>query len=467
MEEKSPVNRQRYMYCRVMQKSGYCALALFLCISALSAETQSPEKGWTLEQSLRRALETSPDVHEALADEQIAVSQLARAKAGQLPTAKFTGIFTLITNAEGNAITGDVDHNSFGPYSKGVLEIVQPLYTFGLLRNEIRAARQGVASREAATQQARHAVIVAIKELHYNLALSHEIKSLLGESRDGFASAMETVEERLDAQEGNITEQDLLRLRIGLASVTKEIFTLDKAIAVTREALKRQLGLPPEASFTLANTNLVPVDLKLQALDVYLQQVGQHRPELAQLRAGLAARKARVEAARGAYYPSVFLAGGFEYSVATNREDQDNPFVTDFNFFRGPGLAVGLRWQLDFWQTRTQVAERVAELVKVETQQDSAETGIALDIRRRYLEMQEFQNKLAAAQQARRAARALLATTVANFNLGIGEGKDVFEGLGLFTRIVSEYFETIRDFNMAAAKLTQATGQEVTTLQYE
>jgi hypothetical protein len=81
--------------------------------------------------------------------------------------------------------------------------------------------------------------------------------------------------------------------------------------------------------------------------------------------------------------------------------------------------------------------------------------------------MQEFQQKLTAAQQARRAARALLATTVTNFNLGLGEGKDVFEGLGLFTRIVSEYYETIRDFNMAAAKLTQATGQEVTTLHYE
>jgi outer membrane protein TolC len=449
-------------------KRGWCSvLALLLCTSALSVEAQSRQEGWTLEQSLGRALETSPDVHEALADEQIAMSQLARARAGQLPRANFTGIFTLITNAEGNAVTGDTHDTSFGPFSKGTLEIVQPLYTFGQLRNEIRAARLGVASKEAATQQARHAVIVAIKELYYNLALSHQIKAVLGESRDGFASAMETVEERLEAQEGNVTEQDLLRLRIGLASVSKEIFTLEKAIAITQEALKRQLGIPAEASFALADTSLEPVELQLQPLDVYLRQVGQYRPELAQLKAGLDARKARVEAARGAYYPSVFLAGGFEYSVAPNRDDQDSPFATDFNFFRGPGVAVGLRWQLDFWQTRTQVAERVAELVKVETQKYSAETGIALDVRRHYLEMQEFQNKLAAAQQARRAARALLATTVANFNLGVGEGKDVFEGLGLFTRIVSEYYETIRDFNMAAAKLTQATGQEVTTLHYE
>ena len=67
---------------------------------------------------------------------------------------------------------------------------------------------------------------------------------------------------------------------------------------------------------------------------------------------------------------------------------------------------------------------------------------------------------------ARRAARALLVTTLSNFNLGVGEAKDVFDGLGLYMRIVSDYYKTIRDYNIAAARLTQATGQEVTALSY-
>jgi hypothetical protein len=55
---------------------------------------------------------------------------------------------------------------------------------------------------------------------------------------------------------------------------------------------------------------------------------------------------------------------------------------------------------------------------------------------------------------------------LANFELGIGEGREVFENLGLYTRIVSEYYTSVRDYNIAAAKLTQATGQEVTPLSY-
>ena len=71
-----------------------------------------------------------------------------------------------------------------------------------------------------------------------------------------------------------------------------------------------------------------------------------------------------------------------------------------------------------------------------------------------------------AAQDARKAVRALLAITLANFELGVGEGKEVFENLGLYTRIVGDYYASVRDYNIAAAKLTQATGQEVTTLSY-
>jgi outer membrane protein len=207
--------------------------------------------------------------------------------------------------------------------------------------------------------------------------------------------------------------------------------------------------------------------LRLQPLETYLEQVKKNRPELVRVDAGVAARQARLQAARSAYYPALFLAGGLRYAVAPNREDQDNPFLRDdFNFFNG-GMALGLRWRLDFWMTRAKVAEHVAELSKVEGQKETAASGIGLDVRRRYLEVQETQQKLEAAQTARRAARALMVSNLANFNLGIGEAKDIFESLGLYTRMASDYYMTVRDFNIAAAKLTQATGQEITTLSYQ
>ena len=224
--------------------------------------------------------------------------------------------------------------------------------------------------------------------------------------------------------------------------------------------------MPLNTPFDIADTRLEPVELQLQPLASYLEQAGQQRPEMAQLEAALEARKAQLHAARSAYYPSFFLASGFRYKVAPNREDQDNPFLKDFNSVSPPGIALGIRWQLDFWMTRAKVAVHLAEVAQAEIQQHNAGSGIALDMQRRYLEVQGNQQKLAVAQTERKAARALLFTSLANFNLGVGEAKEVFNSLGLYTRILSDYYKGIRDFNIAAARLSQATGKEVTTLRY-
>ena len=443
---------------------GFC-LALLL-LGALEAIAAAPGQRLTLEQCLERALTFSPDVTEVQTEIRLAESQLAQAKAGRLPHATFTSINGIVNSATGNAVNGRTDNSDLGPFTRGELEIVQPLYTFGRISSEIIAASRGVDAKRAATQNARDVTIAAVKELYYNLLLSRQAKELLDEVRENFTKALATAEQRVETGEGTITQQDILKLRIGLASVTREVYTLERAVAVTRLALLRQIGVPLTADTDIADTRLEPVTVQLQPLGRYLEQAGIHRADIAQLEAGLAARQARVDAARGAYYPSFFVAGGLRYAVAPNRDSQESPFAKDeFNYFNG-GAALGLRWQLDVWMTQAKVAERLAELSKVEVQKQNAISGIALDIQRRYLEVQETQQKMDAAQDARRAVRALLATTLANFELGLGEGKDVFENLGLYARIVGDYYTSVRDYNIAAAKLTQATGQEVTTLSY-
>jgi outer membrane protein TolC len=425
------------------------------------------QPGWTLAQCLTYALEHSGDIQAAAVDIRIAESQLAQAKAGRFPSVTFTSINGIVNAARGDAVDGHTDDDDLGPFSKNDVEIVQPLYTFGRLREEILAATSGVAVKRAATDQTRATVIASVKELYYNLQFSRQIKDLLDEVRENFTMALTTAEARLNAGEGTITQADILKLRIGLAGVSREVLSLTRGIAVARSALKRQIGLAMEADFDIVADPLEPVTVNLQPLAAYLQQAGVRRPEIAQVEAGLEARRARLAAARSAYYPAFFLAGSIRQAEAPNRDDQNNPFVRDdFNYFNA-GVAVGVRWQLDFWMTHAKVAERLAELSKVEIQKQQALSGIALDMQQRYLEVEETQQQIVEAQTARKAARGLLVTTLANFKLGIGEGKEVFESLGLYARIVGDYYTVIRNYNIAAARLSQAVGQEVTTLSYQ
>ena len=143
-----------------------------LCMGTLEATAAAPGQRLSLEQCLERALTYSPDVNESQTEIRIAESQLAQAKAGRLPQATFTSINGIVNGAKGNAVTGRTDNSDLGPFSRGELEIVQPLYTFGRLSSEILAASRGVDAKRAATQSTRETTIVSVKELYYNLLLS-------------------------------------------------------------------------------------------------------------------------------------------------------------------------------------------------------------------------------------------------------------------------------------------------------
>src|SRR5213594_741906 len=97
------------------------------------AAAATPSHRLTLEQCLERALTSSPDVSEAQTEIRIAESQLAQAKAGRLPQATFTSINGVVNGAKGNAVNGRTDNSDLGPFTRGELEIIQPLYTFGRL----------------------------------------------------------------------------------------------------------------------------------------------------------------------------------------------------------------------------------------------------------------------------------------------------------------------------------------------
>lgn len=444
-----------------------CVMFILTHITQTIAQPSETEQRWTLVQCIERALDVNFDIHVALSDIQIATSQLAQAKAGRLPKVTATGLTGIANGTEGEGFEARSDDDDLGPFLKGEVEIVQPLYTFGRLRNEIRAGSQGVATKEAATEEARGDVIARMKELYYSLLLSRQLKGLLSEVQENFTKALATAEERLENQEENITQQDVLKLRIGLAGVSKRVFTLERAINVTQHALRQQLDLASSEPFDIADTRLEPVQLNLQPVASYMEQAVRHRPELTQLQAGLEARKARLQAAQSAYYPSFFLAGGIKGAIAPNRKNQKSPFAKDeFNFFSA-GMALGMRWKLDFWMTHAKVSERAAELAKVDAQKRQAIAGINLDVQRRFLEVKENQQKMQVARKARKTARALMVTSLANFTLGIGEAKEVFNNLGLYTRMASDYYKVIYDFNLTAAKLSQAVGQEITTLSYQ
>ncbi len=419
----------------------------------------------TLTDCIKRALEHNPSVQEVKWDVALRKSEVQQAEAGYYPTAEFVTLAGVVNDAKGNVINyhqSGID--KLGPFTRIEGQIVYPLFTWGKLSNGLKAANKGLEQEVISVEQKKAETAREVKEFYYTLLYTRQINSLMSDVREGFEKAVKTAEERL--KESKVTQIDVLNLKVGYAQVAKETEKLRNGIELTRAALLRTMGLPQSSTVDIADATLTPQSAQLKDLDYYVQRLFANRPEWRKLRIGIQAKEAELQMATSDYFPTFFLAVPVRYGYAPGRSRQTNPFAYDDFNFGAAGPVVGLRWSLGFGETAAKIARSRAELMKLQAQEKTAELSFPLEVKEAYLNVRETQERIEVTAEGRKAGRALVTLATANFELGIGEPQDVFLGLGNYTRAVNDYYEAVKDYNIALAKLSLVVGEEVADLQY-
>jgi outer membrane protein TolC len=369
--------------------------------------------------------------------------------AGLIPEAKGTSTFSPSSRLD--LLTG------LGPFTRLEIKVNQPLYTFGKLKAHIEAAEKGLEAKEASLARFEGQVITTLKELYYMILLNEDLYRLVSNTEEELGKAVEKAEELLEEDEGKLTQHDILKLRYGYNRSAGKRLEIEKAKRLIHSALRSLLYFKEDQDFVLTEKRLKPVKITLDGLDIYKKQAAKRRPEWKQLDAGIEAKQAELLAEQKQYYPDIFAFGLLEYATAPNRDRQENPFVLEeFNFFWG-GAYLGWRMALDFGMPK-KVAQKRAELLALRHQKREATTGMLLEVERAYQEVVEKQESLKFARKARKNGRALSALSAANFYIGLGEAKEVFEAFQMYTEGAAEYYMAIKDFNMAVAELARVTG---------
>ncbi len=456
---------QRRRRARFLGSAGAILFAATLCLA------DSGEPVYDLATCVRAALAHDPDLQMAAAEVAAARAQLVQASAGRWGEAEYKQILGFVPEAKGDILDPPKQNRqsvlrNLGPFTQLEVMFNVPLWTFGKLATALEAAQNGLEAQRAQGESRRAEVVLNVKRLYYGVLLADQLSAVLDEMLDNMDKAVSKVKERLAAGSTSVTEIDLLKLQTGRAKLAKGVAEVRASAGLARSALARAIGLDVRSPIRLADRRLQPVQIELGPLGEYLEEGLRQRPETQQLARGIAAQSAKVELEKAHLLPTVFLSTGFQYGIAPNRTTQRNPFAQeDFNFARPVGI-LGLQWELDFWNTNAKVEQARAELARLEAQQRAALSGLQLEIRKAYGEVEQAREAMKAAEEGRRAGRALLVLTVSNFDLGIGEAEELFKGLGSYTEASTDYFRAVHDFNVAVAQLSRAVGREITDLQY-
>ena len=225
-----------------------------------------------------------------------------------------------------------------------------------------------------------------VKKYFYQIETQVEQLDTAKEVRDHFQKAVEKSKEIFDSGEGDVSQADLTKLKLGLSNTLNNIIDLEHDIQIGKLNLGKLINqeLPDGNGITV--TDPIPIDFPYTSFD--------------------------------------------DYMIAKNLTPQSKKIAGK----------IGI----------------VSNEIHVEQPTKLTEENRLL-LYKAYLGVTSSKDKVMLGIKNRKITRALLVAEVANYDFGIGDSKELFEALIMYTRVFSSYLDSIYTLNVSAAELEKLT----------
>ena len=431
-----------------------------LCISSVmiflvSAEAQ-PRK-YSLQELIDKALSLNAEIGAAQWRLERAVARQRQARGARiLPRLRLESENGLVPEARGDVFNPPADTTGIrplGPFNRTELEFVQPLYAFGKFSSLMRAVEAGISVEEAALKEKRLEIALGTKSYFYGVLLAQDLRQLAAELHRELTGKQKEL-----AGDPAIPLSSHYKVKLALLELSRQEREAAGQLELARAALAWNVGLTQGEPLQLDAEWLEPVKAEVPPLEILIDRALSVRPDWQGLQAGIRAKKSLRDAARSAYYPQIFLAGGLRYAVAPHRTDQRNPFVKDgFNYFNG-GVFIGLRQSFEWGLLGGQLAQARAEYQELLARKRGVSQAIRLDVKRAYGDFQKAHDALSTELGKRKLTRQWLRLAKEEYELDPGELKELISAFEAWAQTEQDYFRAIYDHNLSLARLEKVSG---------
>ncbi len=331
----------------------------------------TPHRGLTPDQAAVLAVLVNPSLRAERARRGVAAAELF--VAGILPNPQVSGSLDFVT---GGTITPDLVTG----YGVGLGWDLQALVQLGAQRAAARANLQSVAldiawSEWQIAQGAKLAVYRVIAD-EEQLARAREVDARLQKNLDVVRQATQAHEQ---------TEVDLASAESASQDAHATALGLEKDLADQRLAMKKAIGLPPDATVRLRDGISLPSHISTPSYSSLTNNLEERRLDLLALKKGYESQEEKVRAAILAQFPKINV--GLSRASDTSNVHTIGPALTiDLPIFdRGQGsiaLERATREKLRdeyfnrIFESRSDVATALADIRQLEKQIAAAEAAV-------------------------------------------------------------------------------------------
>jgi outer membrane protein len=438
---------------------GGAALAAALLALPLVTSAQAQEAAplrLTLDESIRRSLDTSHRIAEAVARGDAAEAVVGTRRAAKLPQLAAQAGYTRTNhvdefgipqaNNQLRVIYPDVPDNF-----RTRLDLQWPIYTGGRLDALERAARIDATASADEVAAARLDLTLEATRAYWALVTATEARRVVDEAVARADAHLNDVRNQLTA--GLVPPSDVFTAE---AQESRQRMLAVQA-RTARDVAEAELGrLVDAAPGTAIEATDAPVAAPVPAssIDALVTLARQQRPERAALAKRVETAGERGRAAAAGDKPVVAIGGGIDYA-------RPNPriFPRDETWRPSWDASINVNWPLfDGGRTRSETAEASAQGRALVERLADFDASLAVEIRQRVLEIEASRAAIGAATDAVRSATEARRVLGERFSAGVATSTDVVDAQLALLQAELDRTQAIANAHLADARLARALG---------
>ena len=296
---------KKFFNCFVLSIASLIFLS-FQVLASDNPQTVSQPEILSLEQCLDLAFKNNKQIQEKEKQVTIAEGVVKEAKAGFWPT----------LNYQFKRDESDLPQYEIGPFYEktefmGGVNASVPLYTGGMLRNNLKLARFQLETAKEDLRKAKQQLIYDVKQAYYNVWLAEKVVQVQEASYHNLDQHVNRVRSHYNAE--TASKLDLMRAQVQRDTLKPKVISAQNQLVLAKLRLATLIGYPKDQPYRTEYdaAKLEMPDSVAMSLEQILNEAYQNRPELHQIQKLTEINQLLTKMQKAGYKPNVGLSVGY------------------------------------------------------------------------------------------------------------------------------------------------------------
>jgi outer membrane protein TolC len=413
---------------------------------------------------ISQALGKNPSIQVSKAKVQAAEARSSEATTALLPQLKLTGRVAELSEVDPYGIKIGPPINlsmvlfpSITENYSMKLSLQQTLFTgFKLKKNQEMAELNASATREELTKDQADLVLNVVTA-YWNFYRAIKVEEVIRQSVEQMSEHLKDVKNL--SQQGMATDADVMKVQVQLSDVKVKHIESRNAIRLAAMALNSLIRNSLETEIAPSDTPAVSQGTAETLLNENLPNLQtfarERRSELKSMQLRRDMNSAGVTAAKGGWYPQIFLVANYDYARPNQR------IVPPKDRWDGTwDVGVTFQWNVwDWYATGYQAAQAEATLRQMEAGMVQLNDAVTLDVAQQYFNAQTAKEKVDVAFGGMEQAQESYRMTSEKYKNGLTSNTDMLDAEIALLQSKLTHTQAVVDYTLALARLKKAVGE--------